>query len=1677
MFKKCLLATIFLVVGLSAFDVSDIQTYEKIIKLKVENLEENATITYGKETNQKLITCVPALKGRTFIAKNGKNINFISNELFESSTNYLCKIGKNEFSFKTDEFKAFALEALDDFNDKYMLEFNDKVDYNALRKAIKFKSSDENLEYEILKQSDYRYIIVINNKNEFTASLDGSFKSKNGKALSKEYIFSSKEAINARADRSSALNVVGEILPIAKSGDKLGFRIGFDNYFCVQNFDFIDVDVVSQRCTSYDEGYYLEFYTDDFKPNEIYDITFKKGFGGSGYYLKEDVKFSLKTSDYASFVEFKDQLPYISSVGKIAINSTNVKSIDVSLSKVEEENFRYFINFNSDIFKSATPVTNHKFDINYVPNERVFSTFSLDFDGKKDGIYLLEISYKDSLNKTVKVQKPVYFSDLAISAKISDEGAFVFVNRLEKSEILKGADITIYSDKNQILASGVSDKNGIFTYKEKDFLSKNPKSVVAKFKDERNFLIFDDMFKANSFGDKNAFIYFTSSIIRPGSELTGVIILKDDFKPIAQLPLRVEILDWLGKIVYKNSFKTDEFGSVKFDENLSFDLTGSYEFRAIYEDEILNSQTFHVESFIPQRIKTGIKFSSQSYFLGENIELKLFANYLFGAKGAGLEGSGKVIISQSEFLPDKFSEYSFTNELLTPYQTLYSDEFSITLDENAEATLNFVPEILGNISSIATINANFSINDGGQIVSKRDQAVLYPYKSMVGISSDKSYIGDDEKINFSFVSIDPVALKELSSKLSATLYKVSYYSFFNYQGYYGYWDYKKSYSKVKNYDINGDTLELANLPNGEYMLVVEDTNSTHKASKKFFVSGYDSYLTPTVQSQKVDIKLNQNSYQKGDILKASINSSIKDALMLVTLEDEGVLDYKIVQVSHYNGVVNFDIKQDMKAGYLSVKILKIADKAPFKAEDKVYLKRNLSKYTQNLELNTPAKSSSGKSVEVLVKSEPNSKIYLFAVDEGILQIADQSSPDPLSFFDKDYYSLISDFDIYDNLTGYENLGDTLSFGSGEMMMKSALDKYKDPLKTKKQETFFKIYDDITDKSGEAKFEIEIPKYLNSEIRLDAISLNGEKISSKSSSFKVEDEFMIIPPELIYLQVGDSVELPIRVFNNSDKEINLDTNITCSANLNLLDIDTKSPLIKPNSSYTFDLKILANESGKASIRFQSSKFDKELEFEIISPYSLKTNSLNGVTSDKEKFKFPNSTKSVKISLFNSPFAFLIKSSDEIIRYPYGSLEGSVSKLLAMMYLNPSKESKKLEKEGFIRSGIRDILSKQRSSGEFKYSTQNSHAFSSIYATDVLFELKDLGYDVFDESLDLAVKYLENEKFTLNFNKIYALYLLSKLGIANSSVINYMYDNKLYKDDIVTMYFMAAVLKNSNLLKESKEVYEQIKVSENLGKYDFENFSSPRRNLAFALYLHAENFPRDEFSQALYEKVVENFPLLNSTQERAFSMRAINFYTKNNEDIKFRLKNTTEIYELNSNSYLELDLLSDELELSALAGDVFYSIIYYSYEEDKLKHLISSGKDLSIYREFVDINDEPVDLENLELNSMIFTKNTIRTTKNFESILVYEQIPSCFEHVNESVEKILNRPADSAKLSHQEVKDSSVISFLKPVYGEVVFYTPYYASIKGKCALSAVRVESMQDESINDYDLEIRTIRVK
>ena len=1671
---------------------------------------QNEQSLIGKVTHKKIIECSPEITGA--FEYGSDSIFFYPKKPLAKGISYSCKKGDSKVKFYGGDFVLSNM--IEYSGDTFLAVFNDEVSEDEF--AANFKIYDkqnlakQNIKYKIVAKTPKSFQIkLLESGDNLVFAISKNLKNTSGINLADDFEVVQKVSNPDEnfVDKPKAKTMfLNEVEGISLDNGKLAARLYLKDWIDSDNIKkFIKVEGVNSfevgemEYTSHQDAdgeyyyYYIDITSKDFKPQTTYKVTFYKGFGDDYSMLRENSSFNVAFGDLKPFLEFTDSGTYMSSLGEIGIKSVNTNTAKVVVEKLKEQNLRYFLNFTeTPLDNYAEEVASKNYEIGGAQNEMQKSKIKLDFAEGGDGVYLVTVYY----DKDKSVQKAVYLTDIGLSMKVSKDEVFLFANRLSKNEVVANADVKIYSTKNNLIASGITNDEGVFKFNKKD-IGKDVSSAVLTLGKEQSFIALSQNKRLNEESNLDAkdrsetysaYLHFASNIIRPQENIKGEIIIKNAlFKSLSNMPVKLKIKDPQNKTILDKSVNTTELGVINFDEPVNSGLTGTFKFEVIFANKIIDSYDFSVESFTPQRIKNDVSLEKEIYALGDVMDVKLQSAYLFGGVAANLKGDVTINLYQQDYKNDKFKEYKFSNGEYAA-NGLDQSVKQVELDDEGKGETVFRLENKSKIASILKGTAVFTINDDGKNVSASKSFSVYPFDAMVGIRANDTYIDANSKLTLNFVSVDPLKDEELKDRQKAIEIKKEIWDY-NYDKD-GYLRWHSRYEKVFSDTLSGNEFVYDFKQSGDYVVTVSDILSGHSANLNVYVSGWDygGTLQPTKELAKAKIKLNQKVYKKGDSLNVDVSSVLKSGIGIITVESENVKKYKVVNIENNVANAKFDLDFDFEGLYVTASIMRVADNdvLPFRTYDKVYAKADKSYRATNVSIEAPKVVKSNSKFKTTVKTEPNAEVTLFAVDEGVLQVTNQKLKSPLDFFDKILNDGVLDYDIYANLSGFKKDGKVLNFGgdAAAALMEMRMAKFASPVDKKNVKTYIKMQTAKAGADGVANFDVEVPSDFNSEINLAALSVVGDKLGFSVNAVKVKDDIILKPTQTAYLINGDKINYSLRVINTTKEPkkvaLSLDTNLNAKLGVDSIEL-------KPEENAKLNFTVDANATGKAYINFTANDgkegYSYSQKLDVISAYPLSTYAKTFYASEKKTFKLDEGLNDITIDASSSIKGVLSANSDKLVNYPYGCAEQRSSKLFELNFLTlgggDSKEAKAREadRKRFVLSGMQDVIKMQKTDGSIGYWNQLSYTnnFASVYAIDMLLTLEKSGFALDSGVKSKALGWLRDFDPVNNFQALYAAYILSTQGKLDRSKLNALYDQKRYEGGALEGYLMAATLKNEGLTEESKKVLKG--VSDNFFNEqsdDPSDFGSNVRNKAFILLLHANHFEKNEFSDSLADFLIKNVDKLYSTQERAFTLRALRAYIKDvSSENKFKL--IADGRELDFSGRGAINVTPKKSEITIVPegnASVYLGVSASGYKKLGVNHKFDK-RGLDIYRTFVDEDGKEIDINALKVNDVIYSKLTLRTDKFIRNGVINETISPCFEVINENI--VPNARTEATKssltLEHQNIEDDRVLSFYSLYYNddEDTLYTPLRVVMSGKCMLPAVITENMYDESMSDYDL--------
>ena len=1716
----------------------------------------DTTLSY---THKALLECSPKLKA-VYKINSSQRLKVIPKMTLPSDVNFSCRYQGQTFNFMTKPFKVVTADYFS-ATKLLRLDFNDVVKKSSIAKGIRLlklnKLAKTELHYTI-KAFDGKYVVLkIDEKLEHSPLklvVTKELKTAHGTGLKEQYekLFNSREELVKLDSEKEKLLFSDVPQMVALKNGKFALRIFVADDLTKNPEKFIEIEGIERfQLTKYqymgskmrekyhisNSYYYHDVLSNAFQPNHSYTITLKKGLTSYNKELKEDLHYTLKAGDRAKAIIFEKDKLYISNHGELGFSSVNIDKATLIVERLLDENLRYFMNFDKADTKSLDNYTQELFSkeltLNLQKNqllEQKFKLSDLSKDSLPVGVYKVTLRFEEKEGKKViekSSSKVLFLSNLAISAKIGREEAFVTVLSLDKATPIKNATVQIFGENNGLIAQATTNQDGVARLKNRKLLTLNPKGVIVSFAKDKNFLALthtinspsakEILQKAERF---KAFVYFQSNIVRPQAKIHALVTIKDrDFISGSKLPIKLIFREHHGKTLLNKVYHTDEYGLIDFNYQLdSLDKTGEYLLQAYIGNQEIGSKVIKVEAFVPPKIENTIRTAKNIYGVDELMDVNISSAYLFGAPASLLHGTVKLYARPISYRNKTYKNFSFTNTLLKQKNTTnyLNHKEEIILNEEGYASLLFKNKLYQKVPSILEVMIGATIMDDTQPVSSYKKLKLYPYRAMVGVQVDKSSLVKGEKVEGKVIVIDPVTSKPIERELNAVIKKIEWHYNFT-EGNYN-WDKEvkvvDSFSIHSNQRFSRDILE-----NGDHIIEISDPVGGHSATQSFEVwwSSY-SNISPKNNLSNVEIKFEDKLYQKGDEIEIEIKSPILEGQLYLTLEDERVENYKLLQIKKGVAKTSLKINSDIKRGlYLHATVIRATNRdsklVPFRATGDAFIKANREKHRIEVELTLPSTTKSKIPLSFGVKTNKSSKVLISIVDRGILQLVEQKSPNLFDYFNQQPNKALSNYDLYDQLLSYLAKGKLVDFGAGDALSKKQ--KHLSPDLGKRIKPFM-IWSGVVElKEGEGNITVDIPEF-NGRASVVVIAIDHDGVGVVQKDIVVKDDIMIKPSYPLYTLNGDEVHVPIRLFNTTKEAKKLTLRAKVSDNLTL-NLTKKEVAIPANSSKLIASTLLAKAVGKGKITLVANdgkeEITKEVELPVYSAYALSTKTFKGISGQKERFSIPTEYQGATayITLSNNLIGALRNDLKYLVQYPYGCAEQTASKLSAMHFAQPFFKRDTLLKESqhFILQGVKKLDNMQNYWGEFTYweGEEKVNPYASLYAGETILEIADNNSSIVREKMKKStLKMLKSVASAsgsyratyTNFHRLYSAYILAQHHQLNTSTANLLYEKGIYKKHLLATLYMSAILKMQGDDKKAEKLFA--KHNTELLKYAYKtygeqsgNFESNVRDMMLHFIVKTNYFNKEKKDLIALQNEFEH---LYSTQERAIALKAISTYLGKPKSSKLNVLLTINGQKSNHTKPITMKfdkLTKNTIELNPNGLAMSYTIELIKHLPKAPKNTLSTTKKLSIKRAFINAKGEAIDVKNLVQGKKIFSKITLANYGKISHVVVNQRIPACMQIVNNNIKNQEPHFKDkNIQLEHREILDDRILYFINlknkskwnkalkkniSIENRGVIYMPLMVTTLGECKLPAVIVEAMYDPRIGDYAKEVNSISVK
>ena len=772
-----------------------------------------------------------------------------------------------------------------------------------------------------------------------------------------------------------------------------------------------------------------------FEPGREYSVVLEKGLvAADGAVLNAEVSRTVRIPNLEPSVDFRDQGLFLSRNGykNLAVKSVNAATAEVSIDRVYFNNMFPLFTMDYSVFEDeygggginsnlGDRIANDRTPLRHKSNAVEITPLNLEkyIQGQEPGLYRVALTVP---GKFEGFQRFICITDIGVIAKQGQGDLLVWAASVKTLAPLAGAGVKVYSHQNQELAAGVADAQGLFRARidPKAASDKRPYLIVVQKGADTSFLLYD-RFRVDDAGldvggvviptaGYTAFIYGERDIYRPGETLEGLALVRDVRLGVPpSMPVTIRLADPQGRKISEQAVVTGAEGAVSLKQVLpSQSLTGAYVLEIAVGETVIGQYRFQVEEFVPDRISVAVAADPAQAVPGQDVPFDVSGRYLFGAPGADLPVEARARLVKAAFAPKGFEQYVFGD----PERSFEDTEFyqeSGALDADGKAT--FKAALPDGLSPPAALEAIFTARvreGGGRGVTGMARMPVHVYASYPGLKRLASESAPPGKpLTLDCVSVTSGGKLAATKELTATLYRDAWQTVLR-KGPDGSLKYESVRDpKVidsKTVALTGGKGRVSFTPPsfGSYRVALEDAASGAATQLEFYAGGFGYSPWAMENPARIELKPDKTDYASGETARLQVRAPFGGKL-LVAVEGSAIHDVQIIDLPGNTGEITVPIKPEyMPGAYVTATLVrKVGDVvagSPSRAYGATPISVDKASGKLPLTLTAPAEIRPGTTLAAEVSAPPGSVVTVAAVDEGILQLIAQKTPNPFASF-------------------------------------------------------------------------------------------------------------------------------------------------------------------------------------------------------------------------------------------------------------------------------------------------------------------------------------------------------------------------------------------------------------------------------------------------------------------------------------------------------------------------------------------------------------------------------------------------------------------------------------------------------------------------------------------------------
>ncbi len=1739
---------------------------------------------------------------------DGNQLVFVPKESFKNGENYTAHLklsALNSNEFKKDLVLPFqivkqylnvdleGIEVKGDENYQYVLNATsaDKVDAEKLRACI-FSDSKE---IRISPLGDRQFKVIVEYDNDL------SDKSK---------IEWSGKAINAEGEGSIKMF---EVEDFKKFGVLFDQYIAASNQFKLYFSRRLDpnqnlsgmIQVEGKPINPEIRDNIIEFYLDDQSNKEEIKITCSKGIQAiTGEKLASNLNFTIQTPMVKPAAEFVDKSNYIPSSQevKIPIRTRNLKSIEIKIIEIPQENIRHYLAWNSiqhhnmdQIFRLGVPVYVEELALNPLgKNTGEWEHYGIDLTDKfkrtAGSLYAISLhfgpqntrlicdeSFREldlsssldlELNKWEKSAKRGYYdyysygrngyyyqwrerddpckisyylrgneeilqvqaSDMGVIVKQGEDNVSIAAVDLVSLEPIQNAKVELFNFQGIEMFSGTTDHQGFSSFQKRDHAAvasienNGQKVFLSLLQDNANDLSAFPI-SGTSGSKRDLFVYTNRGVWRPGDSIYLNLMVNGRTSNLpAGIPLVFEFYDHKGVLIDREK-QFHEKGKYLYSFSTKTDLnakTGNYQAKLKVGAELIN-KTIPIETVKPNdiEIKYTINNEQDRIIKDNSFKGKAKLSYLNGfvVKGAKVELNNSISKWNKPF--PKWANYSFSLNKELPDNIPLNVS---SLDGNGVLEVNSSMD-LKKLMSRSRMRLEAKINlQGGGVNQEVQSFRIDPFEHYVGILKRKgrAWRGcldfDKGQLDLPIVILNrdgELAQGNRNVRIILRKHRKSWWMDQYSLSRRSYYKSKSSWEELSNQTITVRNGKAAfqhleeEFGRGVFEIVCEDIESGHQSSYHYNVYSDNARADATNSPDQLWVEQSKDESTVGEEVILKFPEFTKARALISIEQGDRIIETFWMKLSPNNRELSVYPDESWYPGvHIHISLLQPYGEQNNDRPTRMYsvqkLKVQQRKIALEPVLKLPESAEVQKAFDIAVSEKGGKPMQytLAVVDEGLLNLSGFKTPDPKKHFEGHMALQVGTWDIYKLLMNKfkGNFAAILNIGGDDAYEADVLadfNRFKPVLK------FFGPY--TLNKGEVERHKVDLGNYAG-KVRVMLVACTDKDFASKEEFIRVKSPLMLQTQFPRSLNLEDELSLPVTVFRENEKIKNVVLKVKSD--------ESRVELVKPSVQMNFkdnqDLtKVPIKVKGipgklKFTLNVEGSgkKMEETTDIMVNFPNAYtsitETASLNeGEEWNKkiETLPFPDYAKH-KIIVSGLKLPKITEYAEDLIRYPYGCLEQTVSAGFSQLFLDDILELtpiQKQDRERYVGATIAKLKSFQNSQGRFATWRSGSyyHSWSEIYTGYFMQEARNKGFQVPNEmwnswlkkQRDVAEKWSVHEASSkwiqLNEEMIqaYRLFVLAKGGKPVMSAMNRL--SKSMSPQQLTFMLLAGAYQLAGFDEKANQLLNTALVEKENSAFSYYTYGGSGRNLALIVDVISTFENKKELLEKYYFYMVEklNNSYYANTQTKAHAFLACSRYLNKNKasfqnEIHFEvdIDGTKEVYR---KSYweplriiLDKEFFDKDIEVNNLGkSDIVVDHIKRFVPRERIKRNESQEISMNVSLANTNLNTLGSPLKLNAAEEQMY-RVTVTNTGPIEqkNLALNLKMPSGFELINPRVNKTVKFP-DQASYEHQDYRDDRVYTFFSVGPNDSkTFYFKATAAFEGKFVQPAIVCEHMYNGDV-------------